>query len=73
MVQHMRDCGLRADLRGLLERIEAVSPTDAIEVVAGQLATMIGARAVGFLIADFSGRALVRFGTPARRVPSTRR
>jgi serine phosphatase RsbU (regulator of sigma subunit) len=74
MVQHMGDCGrLRADLRGLLERIEAVSPTDAIEVVSEELASMIGARAVSFLIADFSGRALVRFGTPARWVSGTRR
>jgi hypothetical protein len=61
----MRDCDRpRADLRVLLERVEAASPTDAIEVVADELAAMVGACAVSFLIADFSGRALVRFGTP---------
>jgi hypothetical protein len=74
MVHHMRDHDRpRADLRVLLERVEAASPTDAIEVVANELATMVGARAVSFLIADFSGRALVRFGTPAHGVPSARR
>jgi hypothetical protein len=30
-------------------------------------------RAVSFLIADFSGRALVRFGTPSPGVPDARR
>jgi hypothetical protein len=74
MVHHMRDHDRpRADLRLLLERVEAVSPTDATEVVADELATMVGARAVSFLIADFSGRALVRFGAPAHGVPRPRR
>ena len=63
----------RADLRALLERVEAASPTDAIEVVAEELAALVGARAVSFLIADFSGRALVRFGTPAHGIPGPRR
>ena len=70
----MRDDGRpRADLRALLERVEAASPTDAIEAVADELAAMVGARAVSFLIADFSGRALVRLNTPARGVPGARR
>jgi hypothetical protein len=47
----------RADLRALLERVEAAFPTDAIEVVADELAALVGARTVSFLIADFSGRA----------------
>ena len=34
---------------------------------------MVGAHAVSFLIADFSGRALVRFGTPTRGDPGARR
>ena len=34
---------------------------------------LVGAHAVSFLIADFSGRALVRFGTPAPGVPGARR
>ena len=50
------------DLHALLERVESGAPTDAIEAVAAELAGMVGARAVSFLIADFSGRALVRFG-----------
>ena len=61
-----------ADLRALLELVEAASPTDAIEVVADELAAMVGAHAVSFLIADFSGRALVRFGTPAHGAPGAR-
>jgi serine phosphatase RsbU (regulator of sigma subunit) len=63
----------RAGLRALLERVEAASPTDAVEVVAEEFAALVGARAVSFLIADFSGRALVRFGTPAPGVPDARR
>ena len=63
----------RAGLRALLERVEAGSPTDAVEVVAEEFAALVGARAVSFLIADFSGRALVRFGTPAPGVPDARR
>lgn len=50
------------DLHALLERVESGPPTDAIEAVADELAARVGARAVTFLIADFSGRALVRFG-----------
>jgi len=61
-----------ADLRALLELVEAASPTDAIEVVADELAALVGAHAVSFLIADFSGRALVRFGTPVRGGPGAR-
>jgi hypothetical protein len=42
-------------------------------VVGDELAALVGARAVSFLIADFSGRALVRFGTPDPGVPDARR
>jgi hypothetical protein len=74
MVQTMRDHDPPgADLRALLERVEAASPTDAIEVVADELAAMVGARTVSFLIADFSGRALVRFDAPAGGGPGARR
>jgi hypothetical protein len=48
------------DLAALLERVEAAAPIEAIEVMAGTLAGMVGAREVAFLIADFSGRAVVR-------------
>jgi hypothetical protein len=73
MVTGMReDDRPRADLRALLERVEAGSPTEAIEVVAHELAAMVGARAVSFLIADFTGRALVRFGASAPGVGERR-
>ena len=73
MVAAMRDQDRSgADLRALLELVEAASPTDAIEVVADELAALVGAHAVSFLIADFSGRALVRFGTPDREGPGAR-
>jgi hypothetical protein len=63
----------RTDLRAFLERVEAASPTDAIEVVTDELVAMFGAHTVSFLIADFSGRSLVRFSTPPGGVPGTRR
>lgn len=52
----------RPDFRTLLESVEAAAPTEAIEVVTHELAAIMGARAVSFLIADFSGNAVVRFG-----------
>jgi hypothetical protein len=56
------DPSSRTDLRGLLEKVEAASPIEAVEVVAGELAAMVGARTVRFLISDLNGRAVVRFG-----------
>src|SRR5689334_14110757 len=61
------------DLHALLERVEAASPAAAIDVIADELAAVVGARAVRFLIADFSGRALVRFGPPVLGEPGARR
>ena len=52
----------RTDLRALLEKVEAASPVEGVEVVADELAAMVGARSVRFLIADLSGRTVVRFG-----------
>jgi len=51
------------DLRALLEAVEAAPPVDAVEVLARELGAMIGATDVTFLIADFSGDALIRFGS----------
>jgi serine phosphatase RsbU (regulator of sigma subunit) len=48
------------DVGALLGRVEAAAPIDAVEVVAAELGRMVDARAVTLLIADFSGRALVR-------------
>jgi serine phosphatase RsbU (regulator of sigma subunit) len=48
------------DVGALLERVEAAPPIDAVEAVAASLGEMVAAKAVSFLIADFSGRAVVR-------------
>lgn len=47
--------------RSLLERIEAAPPTDVIAVVEDELIQTVGAGGVSFLIADYLGRAVVRF------------
>jgi serine phosphatase RsbU (regulator of sigma subunit) len=48
------------DVGGLLQKVEAAAPIDAVEAVAEALGDMIAARSVALLIADFSGRAVVR-------------
>jgi hypothetical protein len=53
----------RFDLRSLLERVESAAPIDAVTAVADQLAVLSEATEVSFLIADFSGHALVRLST----------
>jgi serine phosphatase RsbU (regulator of sigma subunit) len=50
------------NLNLLLAAVEAAPPVAAIDVLAGALAEAIGAREVSFLIADFSGRSLIRLG-----------
>jgi hypothetical protein len=47
-------------LSDVLEAAEAASPVDAVEAASASLSAAIGASAVSFLIADLSGRALVR-------------
>src|SRR5919107_403546 len=54
------------DVGALLEQVEAAAPIDAVEVVATELGRMVDARAVTLLIADFSGRAVVRLTSAAR-------
>ena len=44
----------------LLGAAEAASPVDAVEAVTREMGVALGATAVSFLIADLSGRALVR-------------
>ncbi|HEU4974121.1 MAG TPA: PP2C family protein-serine/threonine phosphatase [Baekduia sp.] len=59
----MRDCEAgRMDLGALLGAVEDASPVAAADVLGQQLATSIGATEVTFLIADFSGQALIRLG-----------
>jgi serine phosphatase RsbU (regulator of sigma subunit) len=62
----------RFDLRSLLERVEAAAPTDAVTAVADQLAVLSQATEVSFLIADFSGHALVRLSTSSPAGDSSR-
>src|SRR5215212_7637672 len=50
------------NLNALLAAVEAAPPVAAVDVLATALAEAIGAREVSFLIADFSGRSLVRLG-----------
>jgi serine phosphatase RsbU (regulator of sigma subunit) len=50
------------NLSALLAAVEAAPPVAAVDVLAGELAEAIGAREVSFLIADFSGRSLIRLG-----------
>ena len=47
-------------LAGILDAAENAAPVDAVDAVTGELAAALGARTVSFLIADLSGRALVR-------------
>lgn len=68
--------GLSA-VSSVLEAAEASSPVESVEAVTRELGLALGATAVSFLIADLSGRALVRLahvplrnaGDPHRRKP----
>ncbi|MCO1656309.1 PP2C family protein-serine/threonine phosphatase [Pseudonocardia humida] len=64
--------GSGPDLRALLEKVESASPVQAVEVVADELGAVFGARAVSFLIADFSGRAVFRMGRAREGASGTR-
>ncbi|MEO6715268.1 MAG: PP2C family protein-serine/threonine phosphatase [Mycobacteriales bacterium] len=55
------DDAVRTDLRALLGAVEAASPVNVVAVLANELRRMVGAVDVSFLIADFSGDALIRF------------
>jgi serine phosphatase RsbU (regulator of sigma subunit) len=52
----------RLNLNSLLVAVEAAPPVAAVDVLAAELTEAIGAREVSFLIADFSGRSLIRLG-----------
>jgi hypothetical protein len=52
----------RLDLASLLAAVEDAPPFSAADVLGDRLASELDAREVSFLIADFSGRALVRLG-----------
>jgi hypothetical protein len=59
------------DVGALLEGVEARPPIDAVEAVTAALGEMIDAQSVTLLIADFSGRAVVRL-TSAGRIEGAR-
>jgi serine phosphatase RsbU (regulator of sigma subunit) len=52
--------GFVIDVGQLLEKVETAAPIDAVEAVAAALGEMVEASSVTLLIADFSGRAVVR-------------
>jgi serine phosphatase RsbU (regulator of sigma subunit) len=52
----------RLDVGQLLAAVEDAPPVAAADVVGGVLAEVVGADEVAFLIADLSGRALIRLG-----------
>lgn len=58
------------DVKTLLASVEAAPPIDAAEVVAAALTDALGARDVSFLIADYSGRALIRLSHVSRADPA---
>ena len=56
----------------MLDAAEAASPVDAVEAVTRELGVAVGATEVSFLIADLSGRALVRLShVPLQHVDRT--
>jgi serine phosphatase RsbU (regulator of sigma subunit) len=68
------DPSVEAALSGMLAAAEAAAPVEAVEAVTRELGAALHARSVSFLIADLSGRALVRLAhvpfdtvTPGRR------
>ena len=54
--------GTRLDLGALLTAVEDAAPVAAADVVGSLLAQALGAYEVAFLIADFSGDAVIRLG-----------
>lgn len=57
---------LRAALRGVLDAVEDASPVEAVEAATRELSAALGATSASFLIADLSGRALVRLSHASR-------
>ena len=61
----MADRSERLDFRQLIEAVENAPPVAAADVLGARLTDALGAREVSFLIADFSGQALIRLGHAA--------
>ena len=63
----MRTSGVGGiDVGALLAKVETAAPIDSVPAVAAALGEMVGARGVTLLIADFSGRAVVRLTSTGR-------
>jgi hypothetical protein len=62
---------LMIDVGTLLEKVEAAAPIDAVDAVTAALGEMVAARSAALLIADFSGRAVIRL-TSANLVEGAR-
>src|SRR3954451_7739555 len=58
----MADRSPRLDFQLLIEAVENAPPVSAADVLGARLTEALGARAASFLIADFSGQALIRLG-----------
>src|SRR3954447_8815873 len=58
----MADRLARLDFGQLIAAVENAPPVSAADVIGARLTDALGARAVSFLIADFSGQALIRLG-----------
>jgi serine phosphatase RsbU (regulator of sigma subunit) len=61
------------DVSTLLDRVDGIAPIEAVGAAAEALAGMLGAHELSFLIADFSGRAVVRLTSGAAGVEGARR
>jgi serine phosphatase RsbU (regulator of sigma subunit) len=61
----MADRSERLDFRQLIEAVENAPPVAAADVLGARLTHALGALEVSFLIADFSGQALIRLGHAA--------
>ena len=68
----MTSTGAHGDaISRMLDLAEAASPVDAVDAVTRELGAALGATNVSFLIADLSGRALVRLTHVVARAPGT--
>src|SRR4051812_31399579 len=61
----MADRSARLDFGQLIAAVENAPPVSAADVLGARLIEAVGALAVSFLIADFSGQALIRLGHAA--------
>ena len=62
--------GLSDALSRVLDAVEAASPVEAVEAVTRELGAALRATTVSFLIADLSGRALVRLAHATTSEPT---